>query len=98
PWVLDAVALLGATAPAVGTLAPLKASRRPLEFDESISFTRQETDDRMSTEALTALTKKHIALLFETAVRERRVLPRDREQFTRRYPDASAEDAEAFIR
>ena len=98
-WVLDAVALLGATPPAVGTLSPLKAARAPLDFVESISFTRQEIDDDMETkEQFAALTKRHVALLFETAVRDGRILPRDREQFTRRYPEASAEDAEAFIR
>src|SRR5204862_7976137 len=65
----------------------------------SISFTRpQENDDDMTTEAFTALTKKHNALLLEDAVREGRILPRDREQFTRRYPDARVEDVEAFIK
>jgi len=98
PWVIDGLALLGASAPAVGTLKPLSARRLPLDFEESISFTRQENDDDMTTkEEFAALTKKHITMLFESAVREGRVLPRDREMFNRRFPDATAEDAESYI-
>lgn len=102
PWTLDAVALLGATAPAVGTLKPLlEASRAQLEFEESISFTRsEETDDDMTDttkEEFAALTRRHIALLFETKVRAGDILPRDREMFNRRFPDASVADAEAYL-
>jgi len=97
PWILDAVALLGATPPAIGTLAPLKASRLQFAFDESISFTRQETDDDMSKEALETLTRKHVTLLFENAIAAGRALPRDREMFLRQFPNATAEDCEAFI-
>ena len=99
PWVLDAVALLGATPPAVGTLAPMHASRVPLNFETFVSFTRQETNDDMATkEEFAALTKEHIATLLESAVREGRMLPCFREQFSRSFPDASVEDAKAFIR
>lgn len=46
PWVLDAVALLGATAPAVGTLKDLQsltyARDTGLRYEEAIEFSREE--------------------------------------------------------
>jgi len=100
PWILDAVALLGATPPAVGTLSPLKASRTAFNFEDMVSFTRpQETDEDMETkEQFAALSRRYIALLFENAIRSGAALPRDREQFARRFPGATVEDAEAFLR
>jgi len=104
PWVLDALAILGTSAPAVADLKPLNANmaRRALDFEESISFSKSEedTDDMSDTtkEQFAALTKKYVSQLFEAAIKDGRALPRDREMFNRRFPEATAEDAEVFIR
>jgi hypothetical protein len=96
PWVLDAVALLGAARPAVDTLAPLSLKRLAL-VGERITFSLQEASDDMS--ELKALNKRAAALYFENQITAGRILPRDREAFFRRYgDDATLADAEAWVR
>lgn len=91
PWVLDAVALLGATAPAVGTLSPIALRRVDLAGERhSFSTHRpQEAKHRMD-EALDYL---------DSQIRAGRILPRDREAFSRRYgEDGTLDDAKAWVR
>jgi len=101
PWCLDAVALLGVSAPAVADLKPLNANmaRRVLDFEESISFSKEDDNDMSDANKVEELTAKLVAMTLEHAVRERRILVRDRSTFERQHPNgATIEEAEAFIK
>jgi hypothetical protein len=104
PWVLDAVALLGATRPAVGHLKDLQAlamSRR-LSFDgERVTFSRQEstmTDELETLKAENAtLNARLVDATFTNAITAGRILPNVREAFKRLHPDGTPDEAAAFI-
>lgn len=103
PWTLDAVALLGATAPAVGTLADLQsltmARRATFPAAERLSFSRPQEGNSAMTDDIKALHKRAVALLFDSAIREGRIQPRDRHAFERRFGDAGTlDEAEAWIK
>lgn len=102
PWVLDAVALLGATAPAVGTLKPLALRRNRPPFDSRMCFSRpQEGSKRMTdqnTDAqVAALTARIVKMELEAAVANGRILPADRDRFSRRNPDATLDEVATFV-
>jgi hypothetical protein len=99
PWVLDAVALLGASQPAVGTLADIQqltmSRRSQLSAAQRLTFAYE--DHSMSTDTRD-LQKRAIKLAFDSAIKDGRILPRDQLAFSRRYgDDATLDDAEAWI-
>lgn len=100
PFVLDAVALLGKTAPAVGTLKDLQSltMRRPaLQFAERVAFTRDDDGAALRAE-VARLHRELVAREFDAAVREHRVLPRDRHAFeVRMGKDGTLEAAREWI-
>ncbi len=106
-YLLDGLALLGATRPAVDGLAPLHESlsrrARGLTFAEALTFTQpfsetfamnDETDDlRRENERLRlALHRQAVDAAVESDVRARLVLPAAREQFTRLFRLSSDAD------
>lgn len=103
PWVLDAVALLGATQPAVGILKDLQSltmARRPqLQFAERLTFSRAADDEPAQLrERVAKLNAQLVTQTFNAAIQAGRILPAERERFERRYgKDASIEDAQAWI-
>lgn len=159
PWVLDAVALLGADQPAIGTLkdlqsltmargsglqssvraaltraTPLTGGHRPTMADEpnkdiaailtrlsaleeenktlKLSAAESETNKRLFTELQQKTQAEKVAAhrasllaLFETAIKEKKILPAVRERFKRAYPvdkddvlNIPLTDVETFIR
>jgi hypothetical protein len=92
PWVIDAVALLGATQPAVGILGDLQAltmAQRPaLRFVERIAFTREGGTEAELRQQIAALQRQLLDQQIETDVGTGRVLPRERELFNRRFGDS----------
>jgi hypothetical protein len=99
PWVLDAVALLGADQPAVGILKELTMSARAgLRFEARVAFTRGNlmSGERKSMDEVTQLraelarAKQDAALnIVKAAVDSGRCLPRELHAFKRRYSDPS---------
>lgn len=91
-WVLDAVSLLGADQPAVGTLKDLQAltlTRMPrFEHDERVTFRREDNTEN-ATMALTDAEKREMDELRKTVTQ----LTRDKEDADRRAKE-QAEKAE----
>jgi hypothetical protein len=102
PLVLDAVALLGADRPAVASVSDLQAltaarERPALRFARRLRFAVDDPEARLRAENA-RLTAEVVAAKFSEAVRDGRLLPRDREAFARRYgATATVADAEAWI-
>jgi len=98
PWVLDAVALLGATQPAVGILGDLQALAMTrgtgLRAGGRIAFRRElnsggynamdEEVERLRRENV-ALRAERLATTIEADIRSGRVLPCERERFNRKH-------------
>lgn len=104
PYVLDAVALLGADRPAVSTVSDLRAlaaarARPALAFGRRITFSRETEDGEARLRAENQrLVTELITARFTEAIRDGRLLPRDREAFARRYgAGATIADALAWI-
>jgi hypothetical protein len=103
PWTLDAVALLGATPPAVGTLRDLQSltmARRPaFRFVERVSFTR-DTEASLRTE-IAALRRQLLVQQQDADVCSGRVLRAEVVRFDRKFRDspqgASVEDWRAWV-
>ena len=94
PWVLDAVALLGATQPAVGTLRDLAQSLQPMSrsgslvFAERLSFSTHQVSEaealRAENAALMArLRQQSVEGAIEMAIVSGQVAPAAREAFKR---------------
>lgn len=96
PWVLDAVALLGADQPAVGVLKDLRASlfaaaATRLTYEARQIFHRSTGDSRN-------VSKESIKAVFNMAVKAGTCLPREQVMFEKRYGDtATVEDAVSWI-
>ncbi|MBS0375327.1 MAG: hypothetical protein JSR73_12170 [Proteobacteria bacterium] len=110
PWVLDAVALLGVSAPAVGDLAPLRESlsmRRRYEFKARHQFTHalggnpsmtDLTNEQLQNEIQT-LRRQLVAANLEGAINAGRCQPNARVLFSRQYgADATLEDLTEFLK
>lgn len=103
PYVLDAVALLGATPPAVGTLRDLQSltMRRgpPLQFGARLSFSRDDTEALRTENA--RLHEQLLRQTQDTDVTTGRVVAAERVRFDRRYRDApelrTAENWKAWV-
>jgi hypothetical protein len=107
PWVLDAVALLGTQAPAVGILKDLQAvtmRHRTFQAAERFAFTRKETNPKDDdTETVRTenryLVQELVKLTFEQAVGAGLILPNVREKFFARHgDDGTLEEARQFIK
>lgn len=99
PWVLDAVALLGATRPAVGNLRDLQAltmARRLQLVGERVCFNKRES--AMNEDDVIAANRVAVAALFDAAIVRGRLLPAAREIFMRQNPTATPGEAEAYIK
>ena len=103
PWVLDAVALLGATAPAVGSLRDLQAltmaERRDLQFAARVAFSRDGGTEDVLRKQVADLQRQLVDQQIEADVGSGRVLPRERELFRRRFGDTGTfADWQTWIR
>jgi hypothetical protein len=89
-WLLDAVAVLGATRPAVGNLEPLAMRRDASGSKERFIFTRPLEASTSVNEGIDYI---------EGEVRAGHCLPRVREQFAKQYGEAgTVTEAIAFVR
>jgi hypothetical protein len=101
-WVPDALAILGAARPAVESLAGLHtlvASALPgFTWRERLAFSRDTDDSAQLREQVATLTSQLVAQTFNSAIRDGRLAPAERERFERRYgKNPSLEDAQAWI-
>ena len=103
PWVLDAIALLGATQPAVGTLKALSQSLAPMSrsgslvFAERLSFSTHQVSEaealRAENAALMArLRQQSVEGAIEMAIVSGQVAPASREAFKRIHKLATPAD------